>query len=82
MTEQVAIKRLQDHFEVHDDGRPTPFLDEAVSMAINALEKQIAKKVNLYIGNDMSCPTCGHRLRGYEGIRNPYCKYCGQQLER
>ena len=51
-------------------------------MAIKALEKQIPKKVNLYIGNDMSCPACGHRLRGYEGIRNPYCKYCGQQLDR
>lgn len=38
MNEQVAIKRLIDHFEVHDDGKAHPFLDEAVSMAINALK--------------------------------------------
>ena len=37
MTEQVAIKHLEDHFEIHDDGRPHPFLDEAVRMAIKAL---------------------------------------------
>lgn len=46
------------------------------------LERDNPKKVNLYIGNDMSCPSCGKRLRGYEGIRNPYCKFCGQRLER
>lgn len=37
MTEQVAIKHIEDHFDVHDDGRPHPFLDEAVRMAIKAL---------------------------------------------
>ena len=40
MTEQEAILRLRDHFAIHDDGRPTPFLNKAVSMAINALEKE------------------------------------------
>lgn len=44
MTEAEAIARLKDHFRIHDDGRPTPKLDEAVDMAIKALEKQIAKK--------------------------------------
>lgn len=39
MTESEAIARIQDHFRVHDDGRPTPFLDEAVSMAVSALEE-------------------------------------------
>ena len=28
------------------------------------------------------CPECGKRLRGYEGLRFPYCKFCGQALER
>ena len=45
-------------------------------------EKATAKQVRLYIGSDMSCPACGRRLRNYEGIINPYCKFCGQQLER
>ena len=39
MTESEAINRLRDHFRIHDDGRPTPYLDDAVSMAINALEE-------------------------------------------
>lgn len=38
MTEQVAIKHIEDHFDIHNDGRPHPFLDEAVSMAIKALK--------------------------------------------
>ena len=42
MTEKEAIERLKDYFRIRDDGRPTPYLDEAVSMAINALEKQMS----------------------------------------
>ena len=69
-------------------------LNEAFNNALNnivaetgctlkeCVEKQEAKAVKLYIGDDMSCPACGKRLRGYEGVRNPYCKFCGQKLER
>lgn len=39
MTESEAIARIRDHFEVHNDGRPHPRLDEAVEMAIKALEE-------------------------------------------
>ena len=39
MTENEAIARIRDHFEVHNDGRPHPRLDEAVEMAIKALEE-------------------------------------------
>lgn len=38
MEAQEAIKRLKHHFAIHDDGRPTPRLDEAAYMAIKALE--------------------------------------------
>lgn len=44
MTENEAIARIRDHFEVHNDGRPHPRLDEAVEMAIKALKKQIPQK--------------------------------------
>ena len=92
MTEQVAIKRLQDHFEAHDDGRPTPFLDEAVSMAIKALEKQIPKKP-IYSdfnddGNDRiipykaTCPMCGYEFEfgTWNDEENHHC-VCGQKLD-
>lgn len=40
MTENEAIERIRDHFEVHHhDNRPHPLLDEAVDMAIKALEE-------------------------------------------
>lgn len=38
MTNAEVILRLKDHFAIHDDGRPTPYLDEAERMAIEALE--------------------------------------------
>lgn len=51
MTAREAIRRLKDHFAVHDDGRPTPYLDEAVQLAYTALEyygqiEKLADKVN------------------------------------
>lgn len=39
MTKEEAKWRLADHFRVHDDGRPTPKLDEAVAVMFKALEK-------------------------------------------
>lgn len=47
----------------------------------DCVEKQIAKKVNLYIGEVPSCPVCNTRLRGYEGFIIAYCKGCGQLLK-
>ena len=51
MTAQEAINRLKDHFAVHNDGCPTPYLDEAVQLAYTALEwygylEELADKVN------------------------------------
>lgn len=84
MTEQEAILRLRDHFAIHDDGRPTPFLNKAVSMAINALEKQIAKKSNKierkrdeygFIYQLGECPLCGKVVSD-----DRQCCDCGQRL--
>lgn len=32
-------RRLEQHFAIHDDGRPTPYLDEAVLIMYNILNK-------------------------------------------
>ena len=59
MTENEAIARIIDHFDVHHhDNRPHPLLDEAVGMAIKALEQeskmeQFAKWVATEIFDDM-----------------------------
>lgn len=53
----------------------------SLSLAVQCVEKQIVKKVKLYIGNDVVCPSCNKRLRGYEGMKIAYCKVCGQLLK-
>ena len=49
-------------------------LQEAVDMAIQALEKQIPKKRYSY-----SCPVCSHYFE--DGECFTYCPECGQRLE-
>ena len=78
MTEQDAIERL----EIYKNFDFSKGSKEAMQVAIKALEKQIAKQVKLYIGQDMQCPECNKRLRAYEGMKICYCKFCGQALER
>lgn len=88
MEDKEAIRRIKDHFRIHDDGRPTPYLDEAVSMAIKALEKQIPKKPNIWEStyylspspNDdwgYECPCCGNQDIDYP---EHHCT-CGQALD-
>lgn len=85
-----AIRRIKDHFKVHDDGRPTPYLDEVVSIAIKALEKQIPKEP-YYSGDGYwngelvydtwTCPNCS---KSYEVDYDDYdyCPNCGQKIKR
>ena len=89
MKEQEAIERLKDHFRIHNDRRPTPYLDEAVSVAIAALEKQIPKRPDYegdgYYNGELVydtwiCPCCGeHYEVDYDNY--DYCPNCGQHLE-
>ena len=88
MTENEAINRLRDHFRIHDDGRPTPYLDDAVSIAFKALEKQIAKKTILQITDEKSlykCPCCNRVfVEAYDNVQRGYipkfCEMCGQSI--
>ena len=89
MTESEAINRLRDHFRIHDDGRPTPYLDDAVRIAFKALEKQIPKKVEIqqwiYTKCDCGYEFSKHHGDGYYSIplekKTNYCPKCGQKLD-
>lgn len=84
MDEKEAIERLTDHFRIHYDGRPTPYLDKAVAIAMNALHKQIPKKPKniktildfsgRYYTTKGDCPVCNR-----EGLYKSdfYCNKCG-----
>jgi DNA-directed RNA polymerase subunit RPC12/RpoP len=62
-------------------------LSEAIDIAIEALEKQVAKPVVVnkrdgYIMPDYHCPMCGERIlhsyfRQRDGV---YCEKCGQRV--
>lgn len=50
----------------------------AVKTAIEALEKQIPKKIKMPMDANYICPICGRRLSGVED----YCPWCGQKFEK
>lgn len=92
MQAKEAISRLADHFRIHDDGRPTPFLNEAVAVAMVALNKQIPKKVIRYSDDESDpvyCPCCNECIGSneiiyddfyYRGWSVMYCQECGQAM--
>lgn len=78
---QEAIEILKHE---HDYAQLLSYVDEALKMAISALEKQIPKKPILaeeqHIRYSMNyiCPLCGKHFSG-TGIAS-YCYHCGQAL--
>lgn len=86
-----AKLRLKDHFMIHNDGRPTPYLDEAARMAYEALGKQIPKKP-IYASIDgftlpvpYYCPVCGEQIAKYDAyarclFKEHHCE-CGQRID-
>lgn len=62
MTREEAKWRLADHFRVHNDGVPTPKLDEAVELMFKALQEPEQKygRWEYYdIDNSYYCTACG-----------------------
>ena len=55
-------------------------------LAINALEKQIPKKFEIWNGQ-CACPNCNKLFGSYAQLKTlihwemPYCRYCGQALD-
>lgn len=82
MTNQEAIKAIEDNWPSHN----YTMLREALTIAIQAIEKQIAKAP--VMGNEVynsateepykapSCPMCGEPTYSCN-----WCPFCGQQLK-
>lgn len=90
MTESEAIERIRDHFEVHHhDNRPHPLLDEAVDMAIKALEEVQQYRA---VGTVEECRALKDRLvakkvslrhvRKFDGFDDGKCPTCGELVSR
>lgn len=82
MTPQEAIQRIKQHNEIHSKKeRFAIYITEALNMAVEALEKQMPKKVKMT--NDLYpmaiCPCCENEFIPHTGFE--YCHYCGQAID-
>ena len=88
MTTIEAIERLSNRYMTVSmciDSAACKSENEAVHMAVAALEKQVGKKP---IGSHyahMKCPSCNHRIPSGMGSssrrRDNWCNYCGQKID-
>ncbi len=81
MIEIEAIKRIKECKNT-PNFQPYTYMNEALNMAIKALEKQIAKKPRFY-ASDYYCSVCGNLVGDsvFEWRRFKYCDTCGQKLD-
>lgn len=81
MTNEEAIEILKHE---HDYAQLLSYVNEALKMAISALEKQILKKPNIHgyrEGREINtisytCPICNKHIS-----RDNYCKNCGNAID-
>lgn len=76
MTTKELAKDLKEHIGC---GVEVPLYDEELEVVVEALEKQIAKKVIVSPYNNMKyCPICEVSVTG---MYFDYCVECGQKLD-
>ena len=76
MTTKELVKDLKEHIGC---GIEVPLYDEELEVVVEALEKQIAKKVIVSPYNNMKyCPICEVSVTG---MYYDYCVECGQKLD-
>lgn len=86
MTENEAIARIIDHFDVHHhDNRPHPLLDKAVEMAIKALEevqqyRQIGTMEECRAAMEKQTDEKPTAVLGTFGGTEYECKNCGSDV--
>ena len=78
-----AIEILKDMKGVFGERGHSGYSLPALDLAIEALEKQIAKKpkkIKLRQGTQWLCPACGNTVAGLR-VDLLYCNECGQKLD-
>lgn len=83
MTNEQAINLLDNLVGLVDDNHNSDY-DKALKMGIEAMEKQIPKKVvNIDDFADYAeCPSCGAIATDHLGCLYGWCRKCGQKLKR
>lgn len=76
MTKQEALESLK--YEIYEEGHCS-YIEEELDIAIEALEKQIAKKIEEH---NKTCKCRVFDYMDYECTqRVPYCCVCGQRID-
>ena len=80
MTYEEAIKILTELKPIPIDG--FKIIAKAYDLAIDALEKRIAKKPR-ETRCALMCSSCGHKIteKGCKKLNRLYCKKCGQAID-
>ena len=77
MTTKELAKDLKEHIGC---GIEVPLYDEELEVVVEALEKQVAKKLVVWDNGTQHCPNCEHDLT-YISSEDEYCCRCGQKLD-
>ena len=82
MTENEAIKLIENDLKLHSKGLSSKYKN-GLRMAINALEKQMPKKlINTCQYVSGCCPNCKKYISDWlEYNKFMCCPYCGQKLD-
>ena len=82
MTAEESINRIKHHFDIHDDGRPTPLLDEVLELRVPAMPNLISDGDwdGEPVYDTWECPNCGTRFE-VEYEQHSYCPDCGQKIK-
>ena len=83
MDYKEAIARIKEHNRVHSfSERGAYYITDALATAVEALEKQIPKKVTEIHCDEYVCPNCGfENLCDQYVVDHIYCPTCGQRLD-
>ena len=81
MTESDAKKEIEHNVFCNTDDFEMKISKECYKTIINALEKQIAKKLVVWDNGTQHCPNCEHDLT-YISSEDEYCCRCGQKFLR
>ena len=76
--EQELIDELQEYLYIEDRDIDISLYDEEIIMCIDALEKQIPKKLHKYANGTEHCACCDY---DNTTLRFKYCIECGQSLD-
>ena len=77
MTTKELAKDLKEHIGC---GIEVPLYDDELEVVVEALEKQIAKKLVVWDNGTQHCPNCEHDLT-YISSEDEYCCRCGTKID-